>query len=119
MQIDYPFGFDGEGHTAQAGDDDHVRDLIEQVLFTAPGERVNRPTFGTGLSQLLFAPSSAELATATQFMVQAALQSALGDLIVVEAVSVAGTEGTLTVGVKYVVLRTQQRQVAEFKRGGV
>jgi phage baseplate assembly protein W len=120
MQIDYPFGFDAEGRTAQPSDDDkHVRDLIEQVLFTSPGERVNRPTFGTGLAQLLFAPSSAEVATATQFMVQAALQSSLGDLIVVQDVTVEGTEGALNVNVKYVVLRTQQRLVAQFKRGGV
>jgi uncharacterized protein len=119
MQVAYPYRFDAEGHTAQSADDDHVRDLIEQVLFTSPGERVNRPTFGTGLAQLVFAPSSAELATATQFMVQAALQSSLGDLIVVEAVSVNGTEGTFSVGVQYVVLRTQQRLVTQFKRGGV
>ena len=118
MQIDYPLGFDRQRRTAQAGDDKHMRDLIEQVLFTSPGERLNRPAFGSGLAQLLFAPSSSELATATQFLVQGALQSALGDLIQLEGVSVDGSEGTLTVTVQYVVLRSQQRQVAQFKRGG-
>jgi hypothetical protein len=81
MQLAYPYGFDAQGRTAQAAGDDHIRDLIEQVLFTAPGERVNRPTFGTGLAQLLFSPTSPELATATQFLVQGALQQWLGDLI--------------------------------------
>ena len=70
MNIDYPFHFDHRGRTALTDDDDHIRDMIEQVLFTTPGERVNRPTFGSGLLQLLFAPNSGELATATQFLVQ-------------------------------------------------
>src|SRR5689334_5459918 len=72
--IDYPFQVDGRGRTALTTSDDHIRDLIEQVLFTAPGERVNRPTFGTGLPQLLFMPTNDEVATATQFLVQGALQ---------------------------------------------
>ena len=70
MQIDHPFHLDNRGRTAETGRDDHIRDLIEQVLFTSPGERVNRPTFGCGLTQLLFAPNSPELAAATQFLVQ-------------------------------------------------
>ncbi|MDM0035621.1 GPW/gp25 family protein [Variovorax sp. J22P271] len=118
MQLDYPYGFDAQGRTAQAAGDDHIRDLIEQVLFTAPGERVNRPTFGTGLAQLLFAPTSPELATATQFLVQGALQQWLGDLIKFTGVQVESVESTVTVTVQYVVLATQQRMSAEFTRGG-
>ena len=52
---------------------DYVRQLVEQVLFTSPGERVNLPDFGSGLLQLPFAPNSLEMAAATQFTVQAAL----------------------------------------------
>ncbi len=118
MQLAYPYGFDAQGRTAQAAGDDHIRDLIEQVLFTAPGERVNRPTFGTGLSQLLFAPTSPELATATQFLVQGALQQWLGDLIKFTGVQVESVDSTVTVTVQYVVLATQQRMSAEFTRGG-
>lgn len=118
MQIGYPYGFDAQGRTAQATGDDHIRDLIEQVLFTAPGERVNRPTFGTGLAQLLFAPTSPELATATQFLVQGALQQWLGDLIKFTGVQVESVDSTVTVTVQYVVLATQQRMSAEFTRGG-
>jgi len=117
MQIDYPFRIDGRGRTAGTDQDDHIRDLIEQVLFTSPGERVNRPDFGSGLMQLVFAPNSDELATATQFMVQGALQQWLGDLLQVEVVQVESEEATLRVTVQYVIRRNQQRQVAQFTRG--
>jgi len=116
MQIDYPFHFDGSGRTAFAGDDDHIRDLIEQVLFTSPGERVNRPTFGSGLLKLVFEPNSEALAGVTQLNVQSAIQQWLGDLIQLEAVNVASKDSTLTVTVQYTVRRTQERQVAQFQR---
>lgn len=116
MNIDFPSHFDGRGRTAETGYDDHIRDLIEQVLFTAPGERVNRPDFGSGLQQLVFAPNSDELAAATQFLVQGALQQWLGDLIQVEAVEVESEDSTLRVKVQYVVRRNQQRQTASFTR---
>lgn len=116
MQIDYPLHFDNHGRTAQATPEDHLRDLIEQVLFTSPGERVNRPDFGSRLMQLVFAPNSDELATATQLMVQGALQQWLGELIQVEAVEVESEEATLRVMVQYTVRRSQQRQVAKFER---
>jgi phage baseplate assembly protein W len=116
--IDYPYHFDGRGRTDATGDDAHIRDLIEQVLFTAPGERVNRPDFGSGLMQLVFAPNSDELAATTQFLVQGALQQWLGDLIEVEAVEVSSEDSTLHVIVQYRVRRTAERQTAQFTRGG-
>lgn len=116
MEIDYPFHLDIRGRTASADREEHVRDLIEQVLFTAPGERVNRPDFGSGLMQLVFAPNSDELATATQFLVQGALQQWLGDLIQVEAAEIASEDATLRVTVRYTILRDQQRRVATFSR---
>jgi phage baseplate assembly protein W len=119
MQIDYPYHFDGLGRTAQTTADDHIRDLIEQVLFTSPGERVNRPTFGSGVLQLLFAPNNDALATATQVTVQGALQQWLGELILVEAVDVENDDAILRVQVRYVVRRTQERRAAEFVRGGL
>jgi uncharacterized protein len=115
-RIDYPFHFDGRGRTAATGHDDHVRDLIEQLLFTSPGERVNRPDFGSGLLQLVFAPAGTELAATTQFLVQGSLQQWLGELIAVEAVEVTAEDATLRVSVQYVVRRTQERQVAQFTR---
>lgn len=116
MQIDYPFHLDGRGRTACADQDAHIRDLIEQVLFTAPGERVNRPDFGSGVMQLIFAPNSDELATATEYLVQGALQQWLSELILVEAVQVASQDSTLRITVQYVVRRDQQRRTAQFSR---
>ena len=118
MQLDYPFHFDGRGRTAETSGDDHIRDLIEQVLFTSPGERVNRPTFGSGVMQLVFAPNSDALATATQRLVQGALQQWLGDLIQVQAVEVQNEDAILRITVQYIVRRTQQSQVAQFTREG-
>ena len=116
MQINYPFQVDNMGRTSDVGSDAHIRDLIEQVLFTAPGERVNRPDFGSGLMQLVFAPNSDELASATQVLVQGALQRWLGDLIQVEGVNVESQDSSLQVTVQYVVRRNQQRQKAQFVR---
>jgi len=116
MNIDFPLRFDARGRTAENGPDAHLRDLIEQVLFTSPGERVNRPDFGSGLLQLVFAPNSDELAATSQFLVQGALQQWLGDLIQVEAVEVAAEDATLRVTIRYQVLRTGSKQQAEFTR---
>jgi hypothetical protein len=118
MQIDYPYHIEGRGRTASTDADDHIRDMIEQVLFTSAGERVNRPDFGSGVMQLVFAPNSGELASATQFLVQGALQQWLGDLIQVEAVVVESEDSTLRVVVQYLVRRTRERRVAQFSRGG-
>jgi phage baseplate assembly protein W len=116
MQVDYPFHFDSLGRTAQAQEEEHIRDLIEQVLFTSPGERVNRPTFGCGLMQLVFAPNSDELATATQYLVQGSLQQWLGELIQVDEVTVTSQESTIEVTVKYLLRKTGERRVEEFSR---
>ena len=116
MQIDYPFHFDGRGRTAQAEDDKHIRDLIEQVLFTSPGERVNRPDFGCGLMQLVFAPNSSELATATQYLVQGSLQRWLGELIQIQSVDVSSDDSTVQVTVQYIIKSNRQQQTAQFSR---
>ena len=118
MNIAYPYRFDSRGRTAEATDEQHIRDLIEQVLFTAPGERVNRPTFGSGILGLVFAPNGDVLAAATQFTVQGALQQWLGDLIQVDAVDVRSEDAVLQVLVRYTIRRTQQTQTAQFVRGG-
>ncbi len=116
MNIDFPFHFDGRGRTAATGDDDHIRDMIEQLLFTNPGERVNRPDFGSGLLQLVFAPNSPELAATLQFTMQAALQRWLGDVIEVQNLQVTSQDSTLRVLLQYLVRRTNQTQPAEFSR---
>lgn len=118
MNLDFPYGIDGRGRTAVTDDEVHVRDLIEQVLFTAPGERVNRPAFGSGVMQMVFAPNADAMAAAAQFQLQGALQQWLGDRIQVEGVQVEAKEAVLTITVRYLLRRTQQRRVATFQRGG-
>jgi phage baseplate assembly protein W len=118
MNIDFPFRFDGRGRTADASDDDHIREMIEQVLLTAPGERVNRPTFGSGTAQLVFAPNSDVLAGAQQQAIQAGLQQWLLDVIRIRSVEVAAVESTLTVTVIYFVLQSQEQQTEQFVYGG-
>ncbi len=117
-QFDFPYHFDSRGRTAMTDRDNHIRDMIEQVLFTTPGERVNRPTFGSGLLQLVFAPNSDELASTTQFLVQGSLQEWLGDVITVEAVEVQAEDSKLTARITYVVRLTGAREEAEFDIGG-
>jgi phage baseplate assembly protein W len=115
-RIDYPYQIGPDGRTSLAGEDKHIRDLIEQVLFTAPGERVNRPSFGSGLLQLVFAGQDDGLAHATQTLVQGALQQLLGELIEVQAVQVASQDAKLNVTVQYLVRRSQRQETAQFGR---
>lgn len=114
--IAYPYHIDGQGRAATAAQAGHIYQLIEQLLFTSPGERVNRPDFGTGVMQLVFAPNSPELAAATEFMIQSAIQQYLGDVVKPESVTVTSRDATLTINVQYIILKTQQRQTAQFSR---
>lgn len=115
--VGFPYAPDAFGRTMRRDTDAHIRDLVEQVLFTAPGERVNRPDFGSGLLTLLFGPNGPEVAAAAQLAAQAALVRWLGDLIEVQSVDAESAEAQLTVTVRYVVRKTQQAQVATFQRG--
>jgi phage baseplate assembly protein W len=116
MNIDYPFHIDGFGRTAQADDPQHVRDMIEQFLFTNPGERVNRPDFGSGLLQMIFAPNSPTLAAALQFTIQAGLQRWLGDVIELQSLQVTSQDSTLQVDLQYVLRATRQQVNDTFVR---
>ena len=116
MNIDYSFHFDARGRTASTTEDDHIRDMIEEFLLTNSGERVNRPDFGSGLQQLVFAPNSPELAATLQVTIQAGLQRWLGDLIEVRNLEVTSEDAALRVELVYLVRRTQEQQTAEFIR---
>ena len=116
MEIAYPFRIDGRGRVADATENDHVRQMIEQVLFTIPGERVNRPDFGCGLQQLIFAPNSTELAAATEFIVKGALEQWLGDVIQVEALRVEAIDSKLEITIRFLIRRTQERKIELFSR---
>lgn len=116
--LDFPYHFDDHGRTATTGRDDHLRDLIEQVLFTTPGERVMRPDFGSGLLALVFEPNGSALAATTQLLVQSALQQHLSHLIAVQAVDVLNDDSALRVTVRYVVLQDRTTHLATFTAPG-
>lgn len=115
-QLDYPFGFDPRGRSRLTGAGDHVRDLIEQVLFTAPGERVNRPEFGTPIKDLVFEGLSDTLVATTEQMVHGALIRWLDTLISVETVRVETQESTLSITVVYALRGQTERRAEVFER---
>jgi phage baseplate assembly protein W len=116
-QIAFPYHIDGRGRTADTDLNTHISDLIQQTLFVTPGERVNNPTFGSGLFGMTFEPTGGAVAAAAQLAVQAALQQWLGDLIHVQAVVVSGNDSTLQVTVRYMTVQTRQQQVVQFNSG--
>ena len=116
--LDHPFHFDGQGRTATTGRDDHVRDLIEQVLFTAPGERVMRPDFGAGLLALVFEPNSATVAATAQSLATSGLQRHLSHLIAVDDVQVENVDSALQVTVRYSLLEDGSVHEAAFALPG-
>jgi phage baseplate assembly protein W len=118
MNLAYPYQFDSRGHTAETADDKHLRDLIEQVLFVTPGERVMRPEFGSNVAQLVFAPNSPELAGASQMLIHGALQRWLGDLIAIEGVNVEASDASLSITVQYRPLRSDETVVQTFVAPG-
>ena len=113
--LDFPWAVDGTGRTATTGRDEHVRDLIEQVLLTSPGERVMRPEFGAGLLALVFAPGGPEAAAASQFLIQASLERELANVITVESVAVEARDAAIVATVAYVVSATGVHEVQTFR----
>ncbi len=118
MNITYPYGFDSSGRTAQTDLPSHIRDMIEELLLTSPGERVNRPTFGCGVMQLIFAPNSDALTATQQQVIQASLQQWLSDLIRVNAVDVSAQDSTLLITIRYTIIQSQQQRTEQFVYGG-
>jgi len=102
--IDFPFQVNAMGRTGITSRNDHVRDMIYQVLFTNPGERVNRPDFGCGLLQLIFSATNSALVATVRVSVQGALQRWLGDIIEVQDVLIQQDDARLTVEVVYLRL---------------
>lgn len=116
-QFAFPYGFDGGGRTAGAGDEEHIRGMIEQLLLTRPGERVNRPDFGAGLMHAVFGSAGPEAATALEFASRAALQRYLGDVIEVQSLTARAADAALVIDVSYAVRGTGERRVASVTLG--
>lgn len=117
MKLNFPFKVSSSGRSAQASQEEHIQQMIEQLLFTTPGERVNRPDFGTGLKSALFAPINDEMTTIIQSAVQGELQQQLGHLVQVQEVHVESEDTTVKVLVRYLISSSQQNQVVQFEQG--
>lgn len=115
---DFPHGIARDGRTATTDRDDHVRDLVEQVLLTSPGERVMRPDFGAGLLALVFEPGGPEVASTLQHLAQGALERWLGDVIALRSLTVEAIDSALVVTVAYVVRATREERVDRIQLPG-
>lgn len=111
----FPYRFGSAGVTEVADYDEHIRDLIYQLLFTSPGERVNRPDFGSGLMQMVHAPNSDVLVGTAQMLIHGALHQYLGERIEVQDVDVDNEDSTLAISVTYLVKQTQQLETSVFR----
>lgn len=109
----FPISVGAGGSLATHGPDEHLRDLVLQVLFTEPGERINLPEFGCGVKRLVFGANSDILRATAQFLITHNLQRWLGDRIDVSQVRVdnaAGQEEALEIEIEYTVRQTQAQQ---------
>jgi len=111
----FPFHIDAaSGQAAQASYEDHVDQMIRQILLTDPGERVCLPTFGAGLRRLLFAPLTTQLQASATLIITQSLTASLSNQITVQEVTVqtaASTlgvpDGVVNVTISYVLIETQ------------
>ena len=113
MHIDFPLHVDSSGRTATTRHAEHVRDMIEQLLFTAPGSRPNRPEFGCGLLEMVF-DGGQDLQVAAHVLVKGSLQRWLGEVIEIQDVSVTLDAGKLAVHVRYRLRSDGTEQAGEF-----
>jgi phage baseplate assembly protein W len=116
IYVAFPYRFGSDRRTATAGRDDHILQMLEQLLFTNPGERVNRRDFGSGLLQLVFAPNSAEMASALQFTTRAAIQRYMGDLVEVQSLEIVVDDAALRISLTYTVKATGETMTADIER---
>ena len=115
MHIAFPFKLDRLGLAVTAGEMEYVEGLIEQILFTRPGERVNQPEFGCGVQALVFGPVTFELATAIRARIEAAMQRWLSVPLHVEATEVDQQDSTLTIHITYVLTATGERRSRTYR----
>ena len=111
----FPFSVNAAGRIGASTGDDAIRGKIIQVLFTAPGERVNLPEFGCGLFNLVFEPNDTVLAAAMEFTIGQALTRWLRDDIMVDAVNVTAEEEKALVEIVYTKREDLSRQMVQIQ----
>lgn len=118
--LDFPIAVGDTGGLQKTDPDDHLRDLVLQVLFTEPGERVNLPNFGCGVKKLVFAPNNDVLQASAQFLIAHNLDQWLGDRISVDSVQLSSDpeeEFLLQIDIIYTVKATRLRQQLTVRTG--
>jgi phage baseplate assembly protein W len=117
MFLNFPYNINSKGKTSTVNNiNEYIKQLLEQLLFTIPGERVNRPSFGTGIRQLVFSPNSDEIVSVTKALIQGNLQNWLSDYIIVEEVDTKNIESSLFVTIKYIVKSTNEELTISYKK---
>jgi phage baseplate assembly protein W len=113
----FPFQINRYGHVQESDDNDHLREMMEQILFTIPGERVNRPDFGCGIQMLVFGTTQSELIALKQSSVHAELQKYLGHLTRFDEVRITVSEDSrVDILIRYTPHTYQQQQEVTFTR---
>jgi hypothetical protein len=111
-----PFQIGELGAPRAAGRVTAVRQMIEQLLFTLPGERVNRQDFGCGVQRLVFTGASEETAVATEYVIRVGLSRFLADVLTVDAVRVTVQDVTLVIDILYTLVETGEELAETFRR---
>lgn len=114
----FPYRIEFSGASATVDLGTYVSQLVRLVLQTDPGERVNRPTFGGGLKQLVFAGTTPQMLAAAETLIHGTLMQWLGDVIAIKSLSVAGQEAEVVVTLAYVITHTQQTVTQSIRQGG-
>ncbi len=111
----FPLAINELGRITASGGNEAIRGKILQVLFTAPGERVNVPEFGCGLFNLVFEPNSTVLNSAMQFTIGQALTRWLVEEIIVNSVNIESENEYINVEVVYTNKVDLQQQATRIK----
>ena len=116
MNIAFPFSVTNAGRTMTCDRPAYIAQLIELTLFTAPGERVNRPDFGSGVQDLVFSAAGSHAATATTALVEGALQHALRDLVELRSFELSFQESKLQIDVTFIDRQTALQHTLKLER---
>ncbi len=116
--LKFPFSVGKDGPKTSSRSD-HVREQIEQVLFTSPKERVFRPEFGVGVRRLVFEPNNAALRNATLKRLNASLAEALHGEVDPRTleIDVSNEDEKLIIHISYVLAAINRQESHKFAVG--
>lgn len=101
--LTFPYQIDTAGHTATSDLAEYVEALVRLVLETSPGERVNRPTFGAGLENMLFEGLNSALAAAAETLIRGKIVQFLGDVLTIDTLTTQASGESLTISLTYTI----------------